>query len=432
MHLASNATSDKITPRNIAIVGAGQAGLLLGCALLDKGYAVTLVTNRSAEDVWQGKVLSSQFIFDPALQIERDFGMNQWESACPRTDGIGFSIPTPDGSGNRAIHWHARLNAYGQSVDQRVKMPGWMKEFVRRGGELRFDDVGVPQLEALAASHELVLLAGGKGEIVKLFEVDEDRSPVKQPMRQLALTYVTGMKRHDYYECVNFNLIPGVGEYFVFPALTTHGASGTQDCDIMVFEGVPGGPMDCWGEVQTPEQHLEVSLNILKTFTPWEYERSRDCQLTDANGILAGRIRPAVRKPVLTLPSGSKIFGMGDAVLVNDPITGQGSNNATKGAKHYYDAILARGAAAFDEAWMRETFDGLYNGYAEKVVRWTNSLLFPPPEHVVKLLGAAQQAPGLASRIANGFNDPRDYAEYWFDAADAERLIASEAGKLAA
>ncbi len=417
---------DSLKSRSIAIVGAGQAGLLLGCALLDRGYAVTIVTNRRPEEVWHGKVLSSQFIFDPALQIERDWGMNQWEAACPRTEGIGFTIPTPDGSGRQAIHWHARLDAYGQSVDQRVKMPGWMKEFVRRGGELRFEDVGVPQLEALAAAHELVLLAGGKGEIVNLLGRDEARSPIRQPMRQLALTYVTGMKRHDYYECVNFNLIPGVGEYFVFPALTTRGSDDTQACDIMVFEGVPGGPMDCWGEVKSPEQHLETSLRILRTFLPWEYERSRDCQLTDANGVLAGRITPTVRNAVLTLPSGRKVMGLGDAVLVNDPVTGQGSNNATKGALHYYRAILARGGAPFDEAWMRHTFDALYEGYAEKVVRWTNSLLFPPPEHVVQLLGAAQHAPGLAHRIANGFNDPRDYAEYWFDAAAAQRLIDDE------
>ncbi len=424
--------NETITPRTVAIVGAGQAGLLLGCGLLDKGYSVTIVTNRTPEDVWSGRVMSSQFIFDPALQIERDLGLNQWEADCPRTEGIGFSIPAPDGSGTQALHWHARLDAYGQSVDQRVKMPGWMKEFERRGGELRYDDVGVDQLETLAAEYELVLLAGGKGEIVNLLGRDDSRSPVRQPMRQLALSYVTGMKRTDYYECVNFNLIPGVGEYFVFPALTTDGTDGTKACDIMVFEGVPGGPMDCWGDAKTPEQHLETSLNILKTFLPWEYERSRDCQLTDDNGRIAGRITPTVRNAVLTLPSGRKVLGLGDAVLVNDPITGQGSNNATKAAKHYLDAILAHDASAFDEAWMRQTFDDLYNGYAEKVVRWTNSLLFPPPDHIIKLLGAAQELPAVASRIANGFNDPRDYANYWFAPEDTDRLINAEAQKLAA
>ncbi len=420
----------KVTPRSVAIVGAGQAGLLLGCALLDQGYQVTIVTNRSAEEVWNGKVMSSQFIFDPALAIERRFGMNQWEDECPWTDGISFSVPAPDGSGTQAIHWHALLDKPGQSVDQRVKMPGWMKEFERRGGELRIANVGVPELEALAASHELVLLAGGKGEIVNLLGRDEERSPVKQPMRALALTYVTGMKRHDYPECVNFNLIPGVGEYFVFPALTTKGNGETQACDIMVLEGVPGGPMDCWNGL-SPEQHFEASMNVLKTFVPWEYERSRDCQLTDPNGILSGKITPMVRKPVLTLPSGRKVMGMGDAVLVNDPITGQGSNNATKGAGAYYEAIVARGALPFDEAWMRSTFDAFYNGYAKEAVRWTNSLLFPPPDFRVNLLGAAQQFPGIAARIADGFNDPRDFAHYWYEAADADRLIASEAQKAA-
>lgn len=418
--------------RSIAIVGAGQAGLLLGVALLDHGYAVTIITNRTADEIWHGKVMSSQFIFDPALQIERDWKMNQWEDSCPKTSGVGLSVVGPNGGTEPAIHWHAGLTAYGQSVDQRVKMPEWMAEFERRGGDLRIANVGVPELEQLAKDYELVLLAGGKGEIVNLFGRDDSRSPVRQPMRQLALTYVTGMKRHNYQECVNFNLIPGVGEYFVFPALTTKGSNATQACDIMVFEGIPGGPMDCWNDVKSPEQQLETSLDILKKFVPWEYERSRDCQMTDANGSLAGRITPTVRNTVLTLPSGSKIMGLGDAILVNDPITGQGSNNATKGAKHYFEAIVARGTQAFDEPWMTKTFDDLYNGYAEKVIAWTNSLLFPPPPYVVKLLATAQHSPSLASRIANGFNDPRDFAEYWFSEEAAERVMQAEMQKIAA
>jgi flavin-dependent dehydrogenase len=419
---------NKITPRKIAIVGAGQAGLLLGCALLDEGYEVNIVTNRTAEEVWAGKVMSSQCIFDPALQIERDWNMDQWERQCPTIDGISLTVPTPDGSGNKAIHWHHKLNAYAQSVDQRVKMTGWMAEFEQRGGTLTIENVGVEELEKLAISYDLVLLAGGKGEIVNLLGRNDERSPVRQPMRQLALNYVTGMKRHDYYECVNFNLIPGVGEYFVFPALTTKGSSDTQACDIMVFEAVPGGPMDCWNGAG-PEQQLELSLGFLKTFLPWEYERCRDVQLTDNNGTLAGRVTPTVRNPILTLPSGNLVMGLGDAVMVNDPITGQGSNNATKSAKHYFEAILAHGDKPFDAEWIQQTFDSLYEGYAEKVIRWTNSLLFPPPEHIVKLLATAQEVPAIARRLVNGFNDPRDFAHYWFDADKAEAWMAEETAK---
>ena len=46
--------------RRIAIVGGGQAGLPLALGLLDKGYEVTVVTNREPDDIRRGKVMSSQ------------------------------------------------------------------------------------------------------------------------------------------------------------------------------------------------------------------------------------------------------------------------------------------------------------------------------------------------------------------------------------
>jgi hypothetical protein len=219
------------------------------------------------------------------------------------------------------------------------------------------------------------------------------------------------------FTAVAFNLIPGVGEYFVFPALTTTGA-----CEIMVFEGVPGGPMDCWSDVKTPEQHLAKSKWILQTFLPWEAERCRDIELTDDMGIVAGRFPPTVRKPVCKLPSGRLIMGMGDVVVVNDPITGQGSNTASKAAKVYMDRILENGNKAFDAAWMQQTFDGFWN-YAQWVVKWTNTLLTPPPPHILNLMGAASQIPPLASRIANGFNNPPDYNPWWFSPDEAQKLM---------
>jgi hypothetical protein len=134
--------------------------------------------------------------------------------------------------------------------------------------------------------------------------------------------------------------------------------------------------------------------------------------LTDANGILSGSFAPTVRHPVGKLPSGKLVLGMADAVVLNDPITGQGSNNAAKSAAIYLDAILKHGAAPFDAAWMQATFDA-YWAYAMCVTGWTNALLQPPPPHVLQLMGAAQQYPTLARRIANGFDNPLDFFP-WF------------------
>ena len=89
---------------------------------------------------------------------------------------------------------------------------------------------------------------------------------------------------------------------------------------------------------------------------------------------------------------------MADALVVNDPITGQGSNNAAKCSKIYFDAILANDNQSFSEQWMVQTFER-YWAYAEKVVAWTNSLLLPPEPHVVELLAAASQNQSIASII---------------------------------
>ncbi len=403
--------------RRVAIVGGGQAGFPLAFGLLEQGYEVTMVTNRTPDAIHAGRVMSSQCMFDAALQVERDLGLNLWEAACPPVEGIGLTVPHPEQAGATLIDWHARLDAPAQAVDQRIKMPVWMALFAQRGGSLLIEDVGVAGLERLAQEHELVIVAAGKGEIVGLFERDAARSPFDQPMRALAMSYVSGMAARADGSRVAFNLIPGVGEYFCFPALSTSGP-----CEIMILEGVPGGPFNCFQDVRNPQQHLATSLALLETYLPWEAERARGAVLTDANGVLAGRVTPTVRKPVMTLPSGKLVFGLGDAVSVNDPITGQGSNGAAKAAKVYLDAIIERGEQDFSRAWMEQTFERFWN-YGQHVANWTNSLLMPPAPHILALLGAAGACPSLASAFANGFDHPPRLFPWWSDPKACDQFV---------
>jgi len=408
----------------ILIVGAGQAGLQLALGLVADGHGVTVVSNRAPEDIGTGRVMSSQCMFDAALQHERDLGLDFWADECPDVEGISLAVPAPDGSG-KAIDWASRLDRPAQSVDQRVKMPGWMEKLEERGGRVVVHDAGVDDLERYTQENDLVVVAAGKGEIVSLFERDPERSPYDRPMRALALTYVTGMTPRPEYSAVCFNLVPTVGEYFVFPALTT-----TGECEIMVFEGIPGGPMDCWGDVTTPQEHLAKSKWILETFMPWEAERCRHVELTDDNGILTGRFPPTVRRPVAELPSGRVVLGLADAVMLNDPITGQGSNNASKMAAAYLAAIREHGDAPFDRAWMERTFEDFWEGYGRYTTAWTNALLSPPPEHVLRLLAAGNESPEIAHRFVNGFDDPVDYFD-WFMFPDKAEAYLAEVGAAA-
>jgi flavin reductase (DIM6/NTAB) family NADH-FMN oxidoreductase RutF len=408
--------------KRFAIVGAGQSGLQLAHGLLAAGYEVSLFSDQSADEIFKGRVRSSQCMFDSALEIERDLHLNEWEEQCPKVEGISFTVP--DGIGGTSIDWAARLDNFAQSVDQRLKIPRWLAQFQSRGGELHIKAASPEDLAACARTHDLVIVASGKGALGQLFERDPARSPFSQAQRALALTYVTGMQPRVPYSTVCFNLIPNVGEYFVFPALTTSGP-----CEIMVFEGVRGGPMDCWSEDLSPAEHLARSKELLGTFLPWEAARCRHIELTDDHGILSGCVVPTVRKPVANV-AGVPILGMADAVVLNDPITGQGANNAARCAEIYLEAILERGNGPADAEWMQQTFDRYWTGYAKWVTEWTN-LLLKPPAHVLRLLDCAGKNPAIASAFVNGFDDPRTLFPWFMEAAEADRFIQQEAKTVA-
>jgi Styrene monooxygenase A putative substrate binding domain/Pyridine nucleotide-disulphide oxidoreductase len=291
-HRASNLAppESEAASRRIAIVGAGQSGLQMALALLQRGYHVTLMTNRDSDGIARGKVVSSQCMFDGALQVERDLGLNWWDDTCPPVEGISLAVPHPERAGAKAIDWAAQLDRPALSVDQRLKMAAWLEEAQRRGAHVMVREAGVADLEELAASHDLVLVAAGKGDVVNLFHRDTRRSAFDEPQRAVALTYVHGLEPSVDFSRVAFNLMPTLGEYFVFPALTLSGP-----CHIMAFEGIPGGPMDCWDEVSSPQEHLDRSLALLRTYLPWEFARCANVELTDANAVLTGRFTPTVR-----------------------------------------------------------------------------------------------------------------------------------------
>jgi hypothetical protein len=404
--------------RKVLIVGAGQAGLQLGLSLQRHSYDVTVMSARTPDEIRAGRVMSTQCMFHTALQNERDHGLNLWEAETPKIEGLGLSIAGPDGS--RALDWLGELDHYAQSVDQRVKMAAWLELFEDRGGKVVYHGVATSDLAPLAKHYDLVLVAAGKGELVQLFDRDPSRSPYSSPQRALSVSYVHGAgprPEHPNTDAVRFNVVPGVGELFVIPAYTFSGP-----CDIPFFEGIPGGPLDCWDDRPGPVEHWSRMLDLMRQYVPWEYERFQHAELTDAQATLAGGYAPVVRKPVGQLPDGGVVLGMADVVVANDPITGQGSNNASKCAVSYLDSILQHGDQPFDREWMETTFERYWQD-AQWATLWTNAFLQPPPEHVMNLFGAATGNPAIRRRFVNGFDDPTDFQHWLLDPELADKYL---------
>jgi hypothetical protein len=405
--------------RSFAIIGAGQGGLQLGIGLLSllKDCNVTIFTNRTATSVSQGKILSSQGMFDGALSLERNLGLNFWDNSCPSNKSVSFSLLAPH-SQVKAVYWKGLTTKPFQSVDQRLKFPRFMEEFERLGGKIIIEDVGLSELVKIADSHELTIVAGGKSEISNAFPRNTLRSNFDRPQRSLSCLYVKGMTPISDNPGVRANIIPMIGEYFVMPGLTHSG-----HCEMMLFEGIPGSPFDCWHDIKTPAEQLEQSKILLSKFLPWEAERCQNIQLTDSNATLLGRYAPIVRHPTLKLPSGKHVLALADSFVLNDPVAGQGANNASKAAHLYLQRILTNANKPFDQSWMHETAELYWKTVGKWATRWTQTLLTPPEPQVIDLLNSASRCPLLANVLADGFDDPSTLFPWISSAEDTKRII---------
>ncbi|NTV12216.1 MAG: hypothetical protein HGA47_15835, partial [Zoogloea sp.] len=212
--------------RKISLIGGGQAGLLLGFALLDKGYSVTLYTDRSPEQILNSRIPSTAFLFESSLATERALGLNFWEDLAPYGEGMHVDFRGPDGSIGLTVQ--GRLGELsGQALDQRTKFSRWLQEFPKRGGKLVIQAVSVADLEKIAAASDLTMVAAGKGQINAFFPRDDERSEHLTPPRNLAALLLTGPRltgdrpwKQVPFRPLRFNFVAGAGEFFSLPFYT--------------------------------------------------------------------------------------------------------------------------------------------------------------------------------------------------------------------
>jgi flavin-dependent dehydrogenase len=131
----------------------------------------------------------------------------------------------------------------------------------------------------------------------------------------------------------------------------------------------------------------------------------------DATAFLFGGVVPVVRQPVGQLPSGGLVLGIGDTLVVNDPLTAPGANSAAKAADAYLSAIRAHGDAPYGRAFMEQTFYDFWNSTLRYVTEW-NHLLLGMPDHIVRVLVAGNRFPAVRERFVNGFDNPADYYDW--------------------
>ncbi len=398
---------------NIGIIGSGISGLQLALRLQQFGVETTVYSQRTAEEQRAGRPANFVNRFGRTRDRERALGVAHWDFPDWESHTIRLTF------GPQRLR--ADLEQPASGVDFRVYLPRLLEDYTARGGTVVIGPVEAGDVHRHAERHDLVVVASGGRSIAELFPRDPGRSPYTAPQRRICAGLFHGVGPADR-PGVDYHISPGAGEIFSYPFYSLAGK-----VTLLGFEAVPGGPLEPlthFPAEEDPAGYRRAVLDVLAEHMPALRERVDEAEfaLTRPLDALRGAVTPVVRHGWSTLDNGRHAVAVGDAWVVNDPITAQGANLGAECAFLLADAI--RAADRFDERFCRATEARLWSA-ARPVVEWTNAFLQPPPPHVLSVLRTATTDDRVAHAFVNGFNDPR---AMWDSLATPDQAAAFLAG----
>lgn len=388
--------------RRICIVGSGTAGLHLAYTL-KKDFDVTVISHRTAEQIRNGRIQSTQVHFGSTLERESRFSMPKW-SAQTLIESIHITI------GQQKL-FAGMLTEPALSVDQRFYFSHCMEELEASKVNILFKKIYDENITELIEEFDLVIDCTGKKGPLFPFPIERDLSPFHIPHRKCIVGYFNGIEPLTP-QGINVAIMPGEGEMFEMPALTNQGP-----VTILFVMAIQDRKLDVFRAIRSSDEFTLKMLAVLDDFFPEIASRmdKANFALNDEKGYLQTAITPVIRKPY-TLIKNKLAVGCGDSVFLNDPITGQGCNLSSYCAEKLYETLIEFKNDPWN-AQLGESYWKRTKPFVKQVTAWTNTMTMPLPEHVIEQLLQGSKDQTKADRIAGWFADPRTAYQDIFQAA---------------
>ena len=398
---------------NIGVVGAGTAGLHLGLLLRQHDIPVTIYTDRTPEQIREGRLPNSVAHHAVTIAREQELGVDHWP-----VEEYGYGSHHHFVGGPN-LFFRGDFASPSRAIDYRIYQPTLMADFEDRGGRIEYRSVEAEDLEALSTRHDALVVASGKRSIGEFFGVRPEKSPYAQPMRRLMVGLWEGVARTEPHG-VTLSIAPGHGELIDIPMYSFGG-----HLNALLFENVPGGDLEVLADAKLaddPAAFRQLVLDKLRVHHPTVFERVDEASfaLTRPEDLLQGAVTPVLRNDFRVLPNGKVVIAAGDVHSVLDPVVGQGANSASYSGYVVGQEILTdRGFG--EDLGLRAA--ERRRERVETVNDWTNLMVqLPPADHVIQLLGAMSQIPSLADEFTENFNYPE---RQWHDIIGSPEITAA-------
>jgi hypothetical protein len=381
---------------HIGIVGAGVAGLHLGLYLRQHGIETTLYAERTPGQQFGSRIPALVARVGHTRERERQLGVNHWDGGSSEFTRLDIHI-----GGDQPFAFTGNVPQPFIAVDMRIYLGRLQEDFVACGGHVVIGEVQASDLERLSDNHDLLVVASGRGGLSSFFPRIDEHSPFDQPQRWICTGIFRGLRSAPSTASVTF--VPGHGEIFEFPIF-----SFEPNVVGLGIEAAPGGMFEACAKMRyedDPAAFNAALLELLREHVPHMYERIDPEQfgLTRPLDLLQGGVTPGVRQGYARLANGKYALAIGDAHVLNDPITGQGANTASRMAWLIGDAIC--NSAFFDEIFCRQVEQRVWE-YAGPIAKWSNTMLQPPEPHMIELMVAAAHLQPVADTFAGFFEQP--------------------------
>ncbi|MGW5072098.1 styrene monooxygenase/indole monooxygenase family protein [Rhodococcus sp. NPDC004095] len=400
--------------RTASIVGAGLAGTTAALGLQNIGFDVTLYSDRDRDSLRNDVPATGTAVYFGKSQESDSEILEDLYADGPHSTGMSARLHTGVGDTyGEVLEFDPDFGYIARGVDVRLRADDRLGRFLDRGGRFEVRAVDVDGLDAVAAEHDLTLVATGKGGLSGLFPVDTDRTVYTEPQRHLLMVTLQGLDQgpdtwgHRGGGTHNqFNLHTDFGEAWFGPYL--HKDAG-QAWSFLGF-AKPGSPwVEKFASVTDVHSARRVVIDLYREYFPKDAAEVEQLEVIEADphSWLRGAVTPTVRRAVGRTAGGHVVAAIGDTAISFDPVAGQGAQNTVVQIAALVAAVRDH-EGAFTEEWLTEQFDRHWNTRGHAAAEVTRLFLGDPKygEYADLFFPAATVSEPVAASLFRFLSEP--------------------------